>query len=349
MEGRPGLLSAVMWWKAEASSLARVSDRISTVYVDQSVVGRNQNAVVLFDADGEIHVPAAMTAALLLGPGTRVTSGAMRLLADSGTTVCWVGENGVRMYAHAVSTAQTSRYMLRQAKLVSDPHKRLAVAREMYGMRFPGEDVSKMSLQQLRGREGVRVRRAYKLHSSRTGVPWEGRRYVPGQPYAAGDEVNRSLSALNACLYGVCHAATVGLGASAALGFVHSGSALSFVLDVADLYKAMTTIPTAFDLVQEGQIGEQNARLRFRQQVVEQDLMERVVDDIHTLLFGPEDRPAPEQEDQGDDEDQGVASLWDGDGLVPGGRNYAGAEPETEVDKTDTERAPVDYSELDDV
>jgi len=33
---------------------------------------------------------------------------------------------------------------------------RLTVARNMYLMRFAGEDVSKLSLQQLRGREGAR-------------------------------------------------------------------------------------------------------------------------------------------------------------------------------------------------
>jgi len=318
-----------MWWKAETPALARVTDRASSIYVEHAVIARTDNAVALLDETGETQFPASMVATLLLGPGTRMTHGAMRLLADSGTTVCWTGESGVRMYAHAVSTAHTSRYLLQQAKLVSDPRRRVKVARAMYALRFPGEDVSGMDLQQLRGREGARVRRAYRLHSSRTGVPWQGRKYVPGQPYAAGGDINRVLSALHSCLYGVCHAAIVGVGASPALGFVHTGSAISFVLDVADLYKALTTIPLAFDLVGEGFVDERTGRLRFRDLVVEQKLMERVVRDVRGLLFPAEADHAPDDDDEGPD--GRPDALWDLGGEVPGGRNYA----------------DVDYSELD--
>jgi CRISP-associated protein Cas1 len=339
-----------MWWKAESAALARMGDRVSVVYVERAVVGREDNAVTLLDADGETHLPAAMVGSLMLGPGTKLTHNAMRLLADSGTSVCWTGENGVRMYAHGFSNAQTSRYLQRQAWLVSDTKRRLTVAREMYGMRFPGEDVSKMSMQQLRGREGARVRRSYQLHSSRTGVTWQGRRYVAGKPFAAGDDVNRVLSALNACLYGVCHAATVGLGASPALGFVHTGSAISFVLDVADLYKALTTIPAAFDLVAEGAVEETAARTRFRDLVVEQGLMARVVRDIQGLLLGKEalaeDVVDVEKLVDDDGADVRRASLY-GDGeddLVPAGLNWERAAdwPQTEVDLD-----KVDWSELD--
>jgi len=322
--------------------LTRIGERISTVYVDRAVIGREDNAVTLLDAEGETHLPAAMVSALLLGPGTKVTHSAVRLLAESGTTVCWVGENGVRMYAHGVSTAHTSRYLQRQAWLVSDNKRRLGVARQMYQMRFPGENVSKLSMQQLRGREGARVRRSYRLHASRTGVAWSGRKYVAGKPFAAGDDINRVLSALNACLYGVCHAATVGLGASPALGFVHTGSAISFVLDIADLYKAMTTIPAAFDLMSEGATEESAARTRFRDLVVEQGLMARVVRDIQALLLGEDKATAGEEEPDGLDDEADVhrAQLWDTNGAVPAGRNWADEQEAVDLGK-------VDWSELD--
>ena len=316
-----------MWWKAEAPELSRIGERVSTLYVDQALVEREGNGIRLLMAGERVDVPATMIASLLLGPGTKVTHGAMRLLADSGTSVCWVGENGVRMYAHGVSNAQTSRYLVRQAQLVSDRRRRLEVARAMYAMRFPGEDVSRLTMQQLRGREGARVRRAYRLHSTRTGVPWHGRRYVPGKPHAAGDDVNRLLSAINSCLYSVCHAAVVGLGASPALGFIHTGSAISFVLDIADLYKATTSIPLAFDLAAEGVSDERTARVRFRDLVLEQRLMPTVVADIRRLLLGDEE-PL-----DGDAEAEQVM-LWDPDGDVAAGRSYGG--PETAASVTGT-------------
>ncbi len=135
--------------------------------------------------------------------------------------------------------------------------------------------------------------------------------------FAAGDDVNRLLSAGHACLYGVCHAAIVGLGASPALGFVHSGGATSFVLDIADLYKAEYTIPTAFRLAAAGEVQERDARLAFRDMVADGGLMRRIVEDVRDLLF---DGPGP---DEGDD-----GHLWDERvGAVLSGRDYSHEAP----------------------
>ena len=88
---------------------------------------------------------------------------------------------------------------------------RLTVARNMYLMRFAGEDVSKLSLQQLRGREGARVRRLYREHSQRAGVPWDRREYDPDN-FDDGSVVNQALSAANSAIHGVVHAVIVALG-----------------------------------------------------------------------------------------------------------------------------------------
>ncbi len=221
------------------------------------------------------------------------------------------------MYASGIGTSRGARFIERQAYLVTRAPERLAVARRMYGMRFPGEDVSSATMQQLRGREGARVKRLYRQAAQEWAVPWKGRVYQPGDAFAAGDDVNRLLSAGHACLYGVCHAAIVGLGASPALGFVHSGGATSFVLDIADLYKAEYTIPTAFRLAAAGQIQERDARLAFRDKVADGGLMRRVVEDVQDLLF---DGAGP---DEGDD-----GHLWDERvGAVLSGRDYSHEPP----------------------
>lgn len=303
-----------MWWLTDPQDLHRVSDRISSVYTERCHVDRDDNAVVLVNKERTVRVPAAMVATLLLGPGTRITTAAVRLLADSGTALCWVGEKGVRMYASGIGPSRGAQLLLRQAYLVTRTKDRLAVARRMYGMRFPGEDVSTLTMQQLRGREGARVKKIYRSHSTRTGVPWDGRLYRPGQPFEAGDDVNRLLSAGHSCLYGVCHAAIVGLGASPGLGFVHTGGATSFVLDIADLYKAEYTIPLAFDLVAKGLTSERDARTSFRDLVAGGRLMTRIVQDIKTLLL----------DEGGEITDEDAHELWDETvGSVPGGVNWA--------------------------
>lgn len=303
-----------MWWLANPLDLHRVEDRLSTVYVERCHIDRDENAVVLINRERTVRLPAAMVATVLLGPGTRVTHAAMRLLANSGTAVCWVGERGVRMYAAGLGPSRGSGLIMRQAYLVTRTKERLDVARRMYGMRFPDEDVSALTMQQLRGREGARVKRLYREHSQRTAVPWNGRVYKPGEPFEAGDDVNRLLSAGHSCLYGICHAAIVGIGASPALGFVHTGSAVSFVLDIADLYKAEYTIPLAFDLAARGHVSERDARTTFRDKVADGRLMTRVVHDVKDLLLG----------DGRDLSDNDEHLLWEESGeAVPGGINWA--------------------------
>lgn len=303
-----------MWWLSGPQDLHRIEDRLSTVYVERCHIDRDENAVVMVNKERTVRIPAAFVATVLIGPGTRITHGAVRLLADSGTAVCWVGERGVRMYAAGLGPSRGAELLLRQAYLVTRTKERLGVARRMYGMRFPGEDVSDATMQQLRGREGARVKKLYREHSRRTGVEWSGRVYRAGDPFAAGDDVNRLLSAGHACLYGISHAAIVGIGASPALGFVHTGGATSFVLDIADLYKADYTIPLAFDLALRGTVTERDVRTAFRDRVADGALMGQIVRDIKSLLLGEGVEPSEED----------WRHLWDErTGAVSGGVNWA--------------------------
>lgn len=301
------------WWKSRPQDVHRLEDRISSLYAERCHIDRDDNAVVLVNKARTVRVPAAFLAVLLIGPGTRITHAAIALLADSGTAVCWVGERGVRMYAAGLGPARGSQLLLRQAWLVTRPRERLDIARRMYGMRFPDEDTTGLTMQQLRGREGSRVRRLYAHHSQRTGVPWTKRDYKPGDAFAAGDDVNRLLSAANSALYGICHAVITGIGASPALGFVHTGSAISFILDIADLYKADYTIPLAFDLAAKGHTSERDARVALRDAIVDGRLLPRIVSDIKALLAA----------DSQDLIDRDLSGLWDDKlGIVEAGRNW---------------------------
>lgn len=296
-------------------ALLPVSRRISFVYVEKAVVHRDSNAVVVMSEDGVVHIPAATVAAMLLGPGTRVTHQAMNLLGESGVTVCWTGGGGTPLYAYAPSLARSTRLLDAQAKLVSRRAGRLSVAREMYAMRFPGEDVRTATMQVLRGMEGARVRRAYREAAAAYGVTWSGRRYDPAD-WSAGDPINKALSVANSTLYGAVHAAIVAVGCSPGLGFVHTGHNLSFVYDIADLYKAEVTIPAAFQAAAGGNDGlPGRTRTLVRSAVHRNRIMERAVTDIRRLLLGDSATRTADETDR--------VALWDGgDGEVPAGVAY---------------------------
>lgn len=304
-----------------SSELFRSSDRLSFVYVEHATISRADSAVTFVKEEGVVHCPAASLSALLLGPGTRITHQAMALLGECGTTVVWVGEQGVRYYASGKSVARSSRLLIAQAKLVSNTRSRLAVARMMYQWRFPGEDTSELTMQQLRGREGARVRSVYRQWSERTGVPWERREYDPNN-FGDGSPINQALSAAYAALYGIVHAAIVSLGCAPGLGFVHTGNSWSFVYDVADLYKAEITIPAAFEVVAgytEGMDIGSVTRRAVRDRIRSEKVMERVVRDIQRLLV-PEELPEEMLE-------LDVVGLWNEQGEAQrGGMNYSDGE-----------------------
>ena len=270
--------------KPEIQALPRVQDRMTFIYLERCKINRDNGAITVKVENGITHIPAAAISVVLLGPGTDVTHRAMELMGDAGVTVIWVGEHGVRYYAYGRALTNHSTLLIKQAQLVSNEKKHIQVARMMYQMRFPNEDVSKLTMQQLRGREGSRVRAVYREQSKKWNVPWKRRDYRP-EDYEGGDPVNKALSAGNACLYGLAHAVICALGCSPGLGFVHVGHELSFVYDIADLYKASTTIPIAFEMAAENadDIGSATRR-RLREEFRKGRILERMVHDIKLLL-----------------------------------------------------------------
>ncbi|MDT0260059.1 type I-E CRISPR-associated endonuclease Cas1e [Jatrophihabitans lederbergiae] len=295
---------------ASLPELIRAQDRISFLYVERCSLSREDNAITVTDARGTAHVPATAIASLLIGPGTSVTHQTMVLMADSGTVAVWVGERGVRYYAHGRSMASQTSLLDAQARLVSNRNERLDVARKMYGLRFPGEDVSRMTMQQLRGREGVRVQRLYRYHAERSGVSW-GKRSYDRESWDNADPINQALSAANSCLYGATQAVIVSLGCSPGLGFVHTGHEKSLVYDIADLYKAETSIPVAFDLVAAGPDPDSLpalVRKAMRESMVEAKLMKRCITDIKFLLGVDVADDGPDVLYLWDDQEQTVAA-----------------------------------------
>ena len=305
----------------ELGELVRCEDRISFVYFEHCIINRKDNAITVTDHTGTIYVPAASLSVLMLGPGTNVTHQAMTVIGENGATVVWVGERGVRMYAFGKPLTHSSALLQQQARLGSNTRKRLAVARAMYQMRFPGEDVSKLTMQQLRGREGARIRKVYRAMSKETGVEWDKRTYNP-QDYDDSNDINKALSAAHTCLYGIAHSVIVALGCSPGLGFVHVGHERSFVYDVADLYKAELSIPVAFRTVAKEPDDISSAvRLAMRDAVYDLSIMTRMVKDIRALL-GVSYNEAEESADH--------VGLWD-ERLqeVPAGTAYGQIDDDT--------------------
>lgn len=297
--------------------LTRMGDRISFIYLERCTLHREDNAITAEDAQGVTHIPSATIGTLLLGPGTRVTHQAMSVLGECGAGVVWVGEQGVRFYSGGRSLNRSSSMVEAQATKWANRRTRLHVAREMYRMRFPGEDPDRLTRHELLGREGHRVKDCYRRHAARVDLPWNGRVYIPGD-FSATDPLNQAVTAAAQCMYGIAQTTVTALGCAPGLGFIHSGHELAFVLDIADLYKTEIAIPIAFDVAAEDpeDVGSRTRRA-IRDHVNKIGLLKRCVTDIKHLLL------TDSATDETADEDVDRVTLQSDHGIeLESGRNY---------------------------
>lgn len=262
-----------------------IKERLSILFIEKGQLDVLDGAFVVVDKNGvRIHVPIGGVACLMLEPGTRVSHAAVALAARVGTLLVWVGEAGVRLYSSGQPGGARSDRLLYQAKLALDDGLRLKVVRKMYAIRFGEEPPERRSVEQLRGIEGARVRETYKLIARKYGVEWKVRNYDTHE-WDKADLPNRCLSSATSCLYGVTEAAVLAAGYAPAVGFIHTGKPLSFVYDVADIYKFETVVPVAFKIAAKNPVNpEQQVRIACRDIFRESRLLEKIIPGIEDML-----------------------------------------------------------------
>lgn len=275
-----------------------IKERLSVLFVEKCQLDVLDGAFVAVDVRGvRTHIPIGGVACLMLEPGVRVSHAACALAARVGALLVWVGEGGVRLYSAGQPGGARSDRLLYQARLALDETARLKVVRAMYKYRFGEEPPQRRSIEQLRGIEGARVRAMYKNLASQYKVNWQARSY-DRQEWDAADIPNRCLSAATACLYGVTEAAVLAAGYAPAIGFIHSGKPLSFVYDIADLYKFETVVPVAFTVAaRAGSQPEREVRLKCRDIFRQKRLLERIIPDIEDVLAHGELSPPAVSDD----------------------------------------------------
>lgn len=267
-----------------------IRDRAAILFLEYGQVDVIDNAFVLVDEKGvRVQIPVGGLVCLMLEPGIRITHAAVALAARVGCLLVWVGEAGVRVYAAGQPGGARADRLLYQARIALDETPRLRVVRAMYRMRFGEEAPERRSVDQLRGIEGARVRELYRSFAQIHGVEWKSRKYDPNE-WDAADVANRCLSAGTACLYGLCEAAILAAGYAPAIGFLHRGKPLSFVYDMADIFKFESVVPAAFTVA--GRIArggnpsavERQVRIACRDAFRRTNLLERIIPTIAELL-----------------------------------------------------------------
>ncbi|MBN8714639.1 MAG: type I-E CRISPR-associated endonuclease Cas1 [Xanthomonadales bacterium] len=272
--------------KVTRDSLPQVKDKYPFIYLERGRLEIDDSSIKWIDSTNNVvPLPVATLNALLLGPGTSVTHDAVRTAAAANCAICWVGEDTLLFYAAGFLPTADTRNLKQQIELSADPSKSIEVARRMFARRFPEADLREKTLQEMMGMEGNRVRALYQQKAEQYQVGWKGRSFTPGK-FEVSDLTNQILTSTNAALYGILCSATHALGYSPHIGFIHSGSPLPFVYDMADLYKAELCIDLAFSLTRElaGRYDKRKVAAAFRKRVIEADLLAKYGEDVAAML-----------------------------------------------------------------
>lgn len=266
--------------------LPQVRTKYPFLYLERGRLEIDDSSVKWIDSEGYvIRLPVTTINTFLLGPGTSITHEAVKVLAASNCSVSWVGEDSLLFYAVGQCPTADTRNFRKQMLLATDKKKSLKVIKKMFSFRFPQADLDGKSLKELRGMEGRRVRELYEKYAVQYRVGWKGRSFCPGK-FELSDVTNQILTSVNAVLYGIVTSVIYALGYSPHIGFIHSGSPLPFVYDIADLYKDNLCIELAFSLTlsMAGKYDRNRVLSEFRKRVSDNRLLEMIPDNIENIL-----------------------------------------------------------------
>ena len=132
------------------------------------------------------------------------------------------------------------------------------------------------------------MRKMYELLAQRYGLKWDERKYDPNN-WDGSDLLNKCVSAANACLNGITEAAVLAAGYAPAVGFIHTGKPLSFVYDIADIFKFDTCGTVAFRTAArppQQQQPERAVRLACRDMFRKEKVLARIIPTMKDLAAG---------------------------------------------------------------
>ena len=272
--------------KVTRNTLPQIKDKYPFIYLERGRLEIDDSSLKWLDSEGHIvRIPVAMINTILLGPGTSLTHEAVKTAAAANCAICWVGEDSLLFYAAGFLPTATTRNLKTQLALASNKRTSLNVARKMFKKRFPDADLDGKPLKVMMAMEGHRVKAMYAEKATTYGVGWKGRQFTPGK-FQLSDMTNKIMTAANAALYGILCSAVHAMGYSPHIGFIHSGSPMPFIYDMADLYKEQLTIDLAFKMTREmaGSYDKHMMADAFRKRVIEIDLLACISKDIKMLF-----------------------------------------------------------------
>lgn len=295
-----------------------LSKRANVLYLEHARVMVKDGRVLYLtefkgDVDRGFSIPDKNTAFLLLGKGTSITDGAVRMLAESGVIVGFCGSGGSPLISGvdmAFLTPQSeyrpTEYMQAWMRIWMDEQKRLEAARffmetrlktsvrawddsgvvipDITIRRFENDIRDAQDTGHLLSAEGDWAKSLYgvlaKHHKLDEFRREDGRRARESVP----DVINSFLDHGNYIAYGFAGVSLYALGISYALPLLHGKTRRgALVFDVADLVKDALVMPLAFVMGRQGK-PDQEYRQALIQTMQDSGVTDSMIDTIKATI-----------------------------------------------------------------
>ena len=264
--------------------LTQASDRISFLYIEKAKIEQSEYGVQIRSVGKVSEIPITTISCLILGPGTSITHRAVSNIAQAGCFICWMGTDASVFYAYGLPATNKSKNILKQMHYHESKKLHTEVIHKMYNYRYPTDRIKSMSLNELKGFEGIKMKECYKQWADSYKVQWSGRNYKTDE-FDDSDLPNKYITALNHIFYAITMAIIQMMGYSTSIGFIHTGHINSFVFDIADLYKEEVIIPLAFKLTKElGYFDRHKMLSEYRNVIVDRKIIKKMVQFIEELF-----------------------------------------------------------------
>lgn len=264
--------------------LTHADERISLLYVEKAKIEQSEYGVQIRQGSKVSEIPITTISCLILGPGTNITHRAVSNCAQAGCSICWMGMDQAVFYAYGNPTTNKSKNILKQMHYHESKVLHTEIIHKMYNWRYPNEKIKSMSLEELKGFEGKKMKEIYSEYAQKYNIDWNFRNAKLNE-FDELDLPNKYLNSINHTLYAITQAIIQIMGYSPAIGFIHTGHMQAFTFDISDLFKEEITIPLAFKLTKEKGYFDRNKMIsEYRQFITDKKVIKRMVNYLEELF-----------------------------------------------------------------
>jgi len=263
--------------------LTQAKERISFIYIEKARIEQSDYGVQIRQNDKVSELPITTISCLLLGPGTTITHRAIANIAAASCLICWMGSEQCVFYAFGEPATNKTKNLLKQCHYHESKVLHTEIIHKLYNWRYPDEKIKSLSLEELKGFEGLRMKECYSKNAELYNVDWVFRKY--SDEFENVSAANQYITALNHLFYAIVKACILIMGFSPSIGFIHTGHIDSFVFDIADLFKEEYLIPLAFQLTHDLERFDRKQLLsNYRKCLVDNNLVNKIVNYLNELF-----------------------------------------------------------------